>query len=84
MFDAEDIPFDGIPYWEYEEFAEKYPFHLLLADLQLDVEYLPQRKLVYVHYSSGGRKTPPKRWELPVWSGWRIQYKKASRVLDVK
>lgn len=84
MFDAEDIPFDGIPYWEYAEFAEKYPFHLLLADLQLDVEYLPQRKLVYVHYSSGGRKTPPKRWELPVWSGWRIQYKKASRVLDVK
>ena len=84
MFDVEDIPFDGIPYWEYEEFSEKHPFTLLLADLQLDVEYLPQRKLVYVHYASGGRKTPPKRWELPVWSGWRIQYKKASRVMDVK
>ncbi|UTT84935.1 DEAD/DEAH box helicase [Vibrio pelagius] len=84
MFNAEDIPFAGIPYWEYEEFAEKYPFHLSLADLHIDVEYLPQRKLVYVHYSSGGRKTPPKRWELPVWSGWRIQYKKASRIVDVK
>lgn len=84
MFESQDIPFEGIPYWEYEEFAEKHPFTLQLADLQLDVEYLPQRKLVYVHYVSGGRKTPPKRWELPVWSGWRIQYKKASRVLDVK
>lgn len=84
MFDASDIPFEGIPSWLYTEFAEKYPFSLTLADLYLEVEYLVGRKLVYVHYQSGSRKSPPKRWELPTWSGWRIQYKKASRIIDIK
>ncbi|MEZ8235789.1 helicase-related protein [Vibrio splendidus] len=84
MFDHADIPFDGIPSWLYLEFSEKYPFALSLADLQLDVEYLPARKLIYVHYQSGSRKLSPKRWELPTWSGWRIQYKKASRIIDIK
>ena len=84
MFDASDIPFEGIPSWLYTEFAEKYPFSLTLADLNLEVEYLVGRKLIYVHYQSGSRKTPPKRWELPTWSGWRIQYKKASRIIDIK
>ncbi|PTO87110.1 DEAD/DEAH box helicase [Vibrio splendidus] len=84
MFDHADIPFDGIPSWFYSEFSEKYPFALSLADLQLDVEYLPARKLIYVHYQSGSRKLSPKRWELPTWSGWRIQYRKASRIIDIK
>ncbi|WP_139684635.1 helicase-related protein [Vibrio tasmaniensis] len=84
MFDHADIPFDGIPTWIYSEFSEKYPFSLSLADLQLEVEYLPARKLIYVHYQSGSRKLSPKRWELPTWSGWRIQYKKASRIIDIK
>ncbi|MEZ8861447.1 helicase-related protein [Vibrio sp. 10N.247.311.51] len=84
MFDHADIPFDGIPTWLYSEFSEKYPFALSLADLQLDVEYLPAKKLIYVHYQSGSRKLSPKRWELPTWSGWRIQYKKASRIIDIK
>ncbi|MEZ8656305.1 helicase-related protein [Vibrio splendidus] len=84
MFDHADIPFDGIPSWLYSEFSEKFPFALSLADLQLDVEYLPARKLIYVHYQSGSRKLSPKRWELPTWSGWRIQYKKASRIIDIK
>jgi len=84
MFDASDIPFEGIPSWLYVEFSEKYPFSLTLADLNLEVEYLVGRKLIYVHHQSGSRKTPPKRWELPTWSGWRIQYKKASRIIDIK
>ena len=84
MFEQSDIPFEGIPTWLYSEFSEKYPFSLSLADLQLDVEYFPGRKLIYVHYQSGGRKLSPKRWELPTWSGWRIQYKKASRIIDIK
>ncbi|MFA0310685.1 DEAD/DEAH box helicase [Vibrio splendidus] len=84
MFEHEDIPFDGIPEWLYSDFSEKYPFALSLADLQLDVEYFPARKLIYVHYQSGSRKMSPKRWELPTWSGWRIQYKKASRIIDIK
>lgn len=84
MFEHSDIPFDGIPTWAYSEFSDKYPFSLSLADLQLDVEYLPARKLIYVHYQLGSRKLSPKRWELPTWSGWRIQYKKASRIIDIK
>ncbi|UTZ21533.1 helicase-related protein [Vibrio campbellii] len=84
LFEADDIPFEGIPDWEYQDFAEQFPLKLLLAELKLDVEYFVSRKLVHVIYTDGNRKGGPKRWELPRWSGWKVQYKKASRVLDVK
>lgn len=84
MFSADDFPFDGIPYWEYEDFAATYPFELFIGDLQLTVEYQPKKKLVYVVYKAGLRKGDPKRWELPRWPGWRIQYKKASRIVDIR
>ncbi|MCG9682556.1 DEAD/DEAH box helicase [Vibrio sp. Isolate23] len=84
MFSADDFPFDGIPYWEYEDFAATYPFELFIGDLQLSVEYHPKKKLVYVVYKSGLRKGDPKRWELPRWPGWRVQYKKASRIVDIR
>ncbi|MGR5320446.1 helicase-related protein [Vibrio sp. DNB22_19_1] len=84
LFEADDIPFEGIPDWEYEDFAEQFPLKLVLAELKLDVEYFVSRKLVHVVYSGGGRKGDPKRWELPRWIGWKVQYKKASRVVDVK
>ncbi|NOJ18714.1 helicase-related protein [Vibrio jasicida] len=84
LFAADDIPFEGIPEWEYDDFVERYPLKLVLAELELDVEYFVSRKLVQVIYAEGGRKGDPKRWELPRWSGWKVQYKKASRVLDVK
>lgn len=84
LFDAEDIPFEGIPDWEYQDFAEQFPLKLILAELKLDVEYFVSRKLVHAIYTEGSRKGDPKRWELPRWAGWKVQYKKASRVLDVK
>ncbi|WP_104023650.1 helicase-related protein [Vibrio hyugaensis] len=84
LFEADDIPFEGIPEWEYDDFVERYPLKLVLAELKLDVEYFVSRKLVQVIYAEGARKGDPKRWELPRWSGWKVQYKKASRVLDVK
>ena len=84
LFSRDDILFDGIPYWEYEDFTQKYPFDLCLGDLQLSVEYLVSKKLVYVIHKSGARKILPKRWELPTWKGWRIQYKKASKIVDIK
>lgn len=84
LFEAEDIPFEGIPDWEYQDFAEQFPLKLTLAELKLDVEYFVSRKLVHVIYTEGSRKGDPKRWELPRWAGWKVQYKKASRVLDVK
>lgn len=84
LFEAEDIPFEGIPDWAYQDFAEQFPLKLILAELKLDVEYFVSRKLVHVIYTEGSRKGDPKRWELPRWAGWKVQYKKASRVLDVK
>ncbi|OLQ93848.1 DEAD/DEAH box helicase [Vibrio ponticus] len=84
LFSAEDFVFEGIPYWQYGDFAEQYPFLLQLGDLNLEVEYYPKRKLIYVVYRDGLRKGDPKRWELPRWQGWKIQYKKASRIIDVR
>ncbi|MDF2152367.1 helicase-related protein [Vibrio sp. CAU 1672] len=84
LFESDDFPFHGIPEWEYAEFAERFPLKLVLAELKLDVEYFPARKLVQVVYAGGNRKGDPKRWELPRWQGWRVQYRKASRVIDIR
>ncbi|MDW1812925.1 ATP-dependent RNA helicase, partial [Vibrio sp. Vb2362] len=84
LFEPEDLTFNGVPEWEYDDFTEQYPLELSLPELQLDVEYYASRKLVQVVYREGNRKGDPKRWELPRWAGWKIQYKKASRVIDVK
>lgn len=84
IFDVDDFEFDGIPYWQYEDFANTYPFELYLGDLNLSVEYHVAKKLIYLVYKSGLRKGDPKRWELPRWQGFRIQYKKASRIVDIR
>jgi HrpA-like RNA helicase len=84
LVEADDLLFEGIPDWQREEFDAMYPTKLALAELKVTVEYQPRRKLVTLVYASGLRKTGPKRWELPRWLGWKIQYRKASRVVDVK
>ncbi|AQS35254.1 helicase family protein [Shewanella psychrophila] len=84
LIEADDLLFEGIPDWLREEFDSLYPAKLILADLKLTVEYQAKRKLVTLVYANGSRKTGPKRWELPRWQGWKIQYRKASRVIDVK
>ncbi|WED23286.1 DEAD/DEAH box helicase [Vibrio sp. JC009] len=84
IFTEDDFIFEGIPYWQFDDFAEKYPNFLNIGDLQLDVEYIKSKNLIYVIYCSGLRKSDPKRRELPVWKGWKVQYKKASRIVDVR
>lgn len=84
LIEAEDLLFEGIPDWQRAEFDVMYPTKLALAQLKLTVEYQPKRKLVTLVYADGLRKSGPKRWELPRWLGWKIQYRKASRVVDVK
>ncbi|GAA4900165.1 helicase-related protein [Ferrimonas pelagia] len=84
LIEPEDLRFEGIPEWERAQFDEIYPHHLILAELKLDVEYQPGRKQVTLVYHSGTRKGGPKRWELPSWRGWRIQYRKASRVIEIR
>ena len=84
LLEPDDLVFEGIPQWQRAAFDEKYPAQLLLGDLRLKVHYDVRRKQVTVERLSGTRKDDPKRWELPVWSGWRIRYKKASRIVDIR
>lgn len=84
LFDESDFVFNGIPEWEWDEFISKYPQQVLLPELALTVEYFTFSKRLVLHYKMGGRKGELKRWELPSWTGWKIQYKKASRVIDIK
>ncbi|MCL1059489.1 ATP-dependent RNA helicase [Shewanella gelidimarina] len=84
LLEDDDLLFDGIPDWQREEFDHLYPALLQLPELKLTVSYEPKRKLVIVDYVNGGRKQGPKRWELPRWTGWKIQYRKASRVIEIK
>ncbi len=84
LIDGSDFQFEGIPEWEYQDFAEKYPLTVQLSGLALSVHYFGKGKLVEVSYQSGSRKEDPRRKELPAWSGWRVKYRKASRVLDLR
>ncbi|MGF1690007.1 helicase-related protein [Photobacterium kagoshimensis] len=84
LFSNDDFIFDGIPEWEQAEFDERFPRKIYIADLHLTVEYAAAGKLVTVFYQSGSRKQDPQRWELPRWQGWRIKYRKASRVIDIR
>ncbi|MCW8327922.1 DEAD/DEAH box helicase [Photobacterium sp. SDRW27] len=84
LFTAEDFVFDGIPSWEREDFDLAFPYQVVLTDLTMRIEYHIKRKLVTAVHHSGKRKADPKRWELPRWQGWKIQYRKASRTIDIK
>lgn len=84
LLEPKDLHFAGIPDWERPRFEENYPRFVNLNDLKMQVQYkVPQRR-VELHYHSGNRKTDPKRWELPSWPGWKVRYRKASRVVDVR
>ena len=84
LIDATDLQFEGIPDWQRKAFDEKYPMSLRLGDLRLKVHYDVKRKQVVIEKLAGTRKDDPKRWELPVWKGWKIRYRKASRVVDIR
>ena len=84
LIDSCDLHFDGIPEWQRAHFDEKYPRVLSLGDLKLAVHYDVRRKVVTVEKLAGLRKKDPARWELPGWSGWKVRYRQASRVVDVR
>ena len=79
-----DLQFNGIPEWEKQSFLDRFPQTLTLSDITLSVNYSVGKKQITLNKISGDRKGDPKRWELPTWQGWRIRYKKASRVVDIK
>ncbi|ACH65827.1 ATP-dependent helicase HrpA [Aliivibrio fischeri MJ11] len=84
LFDETDFVFHGIPEWELQDFLDTYPQKVVLPDIVLSVEYFPLSKRILLHYHKGQRKGDVKRWELPSWAGWKLQYKKASRTVDIK
>ena len=83
LLEAPDLRFPGIPDWERERFDEKYPRRVTLSDLTMRAHYHIAQRQVELEHLSGKRKAAPRRWELPAWSGWRVRYRKASRVVDV-
>ncbi|MBV1919656.1 MAG: DEAD/DEAH box helicase [Pseudomonadales bacterium] len=84
LIDASDLQFNGIPDWEKASFLDRFPQTVTLSDITLSVTYAVGKKQITLNKISGDRKTEPKRWELPPWQGWRIRYKKASRIVDIK
>ncbi len=84
LIEPDDIQFDGIPAWERADFDNSYPMQVNLPDLQMRVDYQVSKKQIRLHYLRGQRKTAPKRWELPGFNGWKIQYQRASKVVDIR
>ena len=84
MFTCDDFTFNGIPEWERSDFDERYPAVVALNDLKMTIEYHVASKMVTAVHCDGKRKQDPKRWELPRWNGWRVKYRKASRIIDIK
>jgi len=83
LLEAQDFVFDGIPEWERAGFDEKFPLQVTLSDLIMRVEYDIKRRHIVLHKIHGIRKMPPKRLELPLWSGWSIQFRDTSKVVDI-
>jgi len=84
LLDADDLSFEGIPDWQREDFDGRWPRQVLLSDLQMDVSYAAGAKVVTLEWRSGTRRKDPARWELPGWSGWKVRYRRASRVIDIR
>ncbi|TMO68975.1 DEAD/DEAH box helicase [Pseudoalteromonas aurantia] len=84
LIEAEDLFYTRLEPWLIEPFIEKYPIEVHLNELSLNINYQFMVKRITLEYVSGKRKEVPKRWELPAWQGFKIRYKKASRVIDIK
>lgn len=84
LVEPDDLRFDGVPAWERERFDRTYPREVQLSGLRMQIHYDVRRKTVTAEKIEGSRKSDPKRWELPAWSGWHVQFQRASRVVDVK
>ena len=84
LIEASDLHFTQVEAWELTPFREKHPLQVQLNDLLMHVEYHFSAKRITLHHIKGKRKETPKRWELPAWPGFSIQYKKASRIIAVK
>ncbi|WP_194866875.1 helicase-related protein [Pseudoalteromonas sp. PPB1] len=84
LIEAQDLFYFPIEAWIIDPFIEKYPLRITLPELTMAVTYSFTAKRIVLEYIQGNRKDAPKRWELPAWAGFKIRYKKASKVVDVR
>ncbi|TQF71711.1 DEAD/DEAH box helicase [Pseudoalteromonas luteoviolacea] len=84
LIEESDLYFQEVESWILAPFIEKHPIKVILPELELSASYNFLSKRILIEYISGARKDAPKRWELPSWQGYKIKYKKASKVVDVK
>ena len=84
LVEPDDLRFDGVPEWERERFDRQYPRYVSLSDLELRIHYDVRRRTVTAEHIGGRRKSDPKSWELPAWPGWKVEFRRASRVVDVR
>ena len=84
MFDYSDFSYQLLDEYSYTQFVEQYPLEVILPKQQLRVEYFLKAKRVVLHYVSGQKVEAPKKWELPNFNGAKIQYRKASKLVDIK
>jgi hypothetical protein len=84
LFDNSDFAYGLLTDFELEQFSARYPLEVHLPKQQLKVEYLNSAKRVILHYQSGQIVDAPKKWQLPNFNGARIQYRRASKVVDIK
>ncbi|MCO7186952.1 MULTISPECIES: helicase-related protein [unclassified Pseudoalteromonas] len=84
LIDVEDLSYHPIEDWIINPFIEKYPLQVELPELAMLVTYSFSAKRILLEYISGNRKDAPKRWELPAWPGFKIRYKKASKVVEIR
>ncbi|MBD1583902.1 helicase-related protein [Pseudoalteromonas sp. S16_S37] len=84
LIEPQDLFYRELEPWELAPFIEKHPLQVKLNDLLMQVEYSFTAKRILLTHVSGNRKEAPKKWELPAWPGFKVRYKKASKVVDVK
>lgn len=83
LIEIDDLILQQVPSWELTPFMEKFPLEWSLPELKMTVNYQFKAKRIELEYLSGARKDAPKKWELPAWSGFKISYRKASKLVNL-
>jgi hypothetical protein len=84
LLDNSDFAYGLVDNYTWQQFCVLYPLTVVLPQQQLRVEYFISAKRVVLHYVSGQRVEAPKKWELPNFNGAKIQYRRASKLVDIK
>ncbi len=83
--EPEDLDFPGISDWDRERFERTYPRSLGLENLDVQVNYHPEKLEILLVKTGGVRKTPPTPRELPAWGRkWTVRFKDKSRTVVIE